>query len=160
MDKYVTSYHIMLCMWILLFKNHSLASVPPNLGRLQICGPKRNDFFLFISSMVTIQKKGLRARLDWAETAEMRICISAFFFFFSHVSGQFFYCLFTVAATVHKQQQQNLTFSTFLAQISLFMDSQISLFNNFFIKNGSHSTIHTFKNYFADKVQLQNWLQP
>ena len=26
---------------------------------------------------------------------------------------------------------------------------QITLFNNFFIKNGSHSTIYTFKNYFA-----------
>ena len=31
----------------------------------------------------------------------------------------------------------------------LFMDPQISLFSNFFIKNGSHGTIHTFKNYFA-----------
>ena len=31
----------------------------------------------------------------------------------------------------------------------LFMDPQIPLFSNFFIKNGSHSTIHTFKNYFA-----------
>ena len=29
------------------------------------------------------------------------------------------------------------------------MDPQISFFINFFIKNGSHSTIHTFKNYFA-----------
>ena len=29
------------------------------------------------------------------------------------------------------------------------MGSQIPLFNNFFIKNGSHGTIHTFKNYFA-----------
>ena len=28
-------------------------------------------------------------------------------------------------------------------------DLQISLFNNFFIKNGSHGTIHTFKNYFV-----------
>ena len=28
-------------------------------------------------------------------------------------------------------------------------DLQTSLFNNFFIKNGSHSTIHTFKNYFT-----------
>ena len=28
------------------------------------------------------------------------------------------------------------------------MDSQILLFNNFFIKNGSRDTIHTFKNYF------------
>ena len=27
--------------------------------------------------------------------------------------------------------------------------SQIPLFSNFFIKNGSHSTIYTFKNYFA-----------
>ena len=31
----------------------------------------------------------------------------------------------------------------------LFTDSQIPIFNNFFIKNGSHDTIHTFKNYFA-----------
>ena len=28
-------------------------------------------------------------------------------------------------------------------------DPQISFFINFFIKNGSHSTSHTFKNYFA-----------
>ena len=32
---------------------------------------------------------------------------------------------------------------------ALFMNPQISFFINFFIKNGSHSTIHTFKNYFA-----------
>ena len=31
----------------------------------------------------------------------------------------------------------------------LFMVPQIILFNNFFIKNGLHSTIYTFKNYFA-----------
>ena len=31
----------------------------------------------------------------------------------------------------------------------LFTDPQISLFSNFFIKNGSHGTIHTFKNYFT-----------
>ena len=29
------------------------------------------------------------------------------------------------------------------------MDPQIPLFSNFFIKNESHDTIHTFKNYFA-----------
>ena len=28
-------------------------------------------------------------------------------------------------------------------------DPQTSFFNNFLIKNGSHDTIHTFKNYFA-----------
>ena len=26
---------------------------------------------------------------------------------------------------------------------------QITLFSNFFIKNGSHNTIYTFKNYFV-----------
>ena len=29
------------------------------------------------------------------------------------------------------------------------MDPQIPLFSNFFIKNGFHDTIYTFKNYFA-----------
>ena len=37
------------------------------------------------------------ARLDWTETAEMRVCVSTFFF--PNVSGQFFYCSFTVVAT-------------------------------------------------------------
>ena len=32
---------------------------------------------------------------------------------------------------------------------ALFMDPQIPLFNYFFIKNGSHGIIHTFKNYFT-----------
>ena len=31
----------------------------------------------------------LRARLDWAETAEMPVCVSAFFFFF-HAYQAFF----------------------------------------------------------------------
>ena len=42
-----------------------------------------------------------------------------------------------------------LTFSSEQCIRALFMDPQISLFSNFFIKNGSHDTIHTFKNYFA-----------
>ena len=33
--------------------------------------------------------------------------------------------------------------------LALFMVPQITLFSNFFIKNGSHSTIYTFKNHFA-----------
>ena len=32
---------------------------------------------------------------------------------------------------------------------ALFTVPQITLFSNFFIKNGSHSIIYTFKNYFA-----------
>ena len=31
----------------------------------------------------------------------------------------------------------------------LFTVPQITLFSNFFIKNGSHNTIYTFKNYFV-----------
>ena len=42
-----------------------------------------------------------------------------------------------------------LTFSMNSARYALFTDPQISLFSNFFIKNGSHGTIHIFKNYFA-----------
>ena len=39
---------------------------------------------------------------------------------------------------------------------------QISFFINFFIKNGSHGTIHTFKNYFATvfSVFSKNKLYP
>ena len=36
-------------------------------------------------------------------------------------------------------------------------DSQISLFSNFFIKNGFHDTIHTFKNYFATVFSIFNF---
>ena len=34
----------------------------------------------------------------------------------------------------------------------LFIDPEIPLFSNFFIKNGSHGTIYTFKNYFATVI--------
>ena len=34
--------------------------ITPNLSRLQICEFKRNSFFLFITFMVSIQRKGLR----------------------------------------------------------------------------------------------------
>ena len=40
-------------------------------------------------------------------------------------------------------------FSTICESRALFTDPQISLFNNFFIKNGFHGTIYTFKNYFV-----------
>ena len=40
-------------------------------------------------------------------------------------------------------------FSQSVHTVQLFMDPQISLFSNFFIKNWSHGTIHTFKNYFV-----------
>ena len=54
---------------------------------------------------------------------------SFFFFLLSTVKANFFNC----EQCIH----------------ALFTDPQISLFINFFIKNGSHDTIHTFKNYFV-----------
>ena len=42
-----------------------------------------------------------------------------------------------------------LTFYSEQYTCALFTNPQISFFINFFIKNGSHNTIHTFKNYFA-----------
>ena len=40
---------------------------------------------------------------------------------------------------------------------ALFTDPQISLFNNFFIKNGSHDTIHTLKNYITIVFSIFNF---
>ena len=45
-----------------------------------------------------------------------------------------------------------LTFLPQTVHCVLFMDPQISLFSNFFIKNRSHDTIYTFKNYFATVI--------
>ena len=75
-----------------------------------------------------------------------------FFFLFPRVLGQilllrllFMHCAWTVAAKFDLSND----FQPINAHCALFTDPQISLFNNFFIKNGSHSTIYTFKNYFA-----------
>ena len=38
-------------------------------------------------------------------------------------------------------------------------DPQTSLFSNIFIKNGSHGTIHTFKNYFATMFSVFSFQQ-
>ena len=45
-----------------------------------------------------------------------------------------------------------LTFLPQTVHYVLFMDPQIPFFSNFFIKNGSHGTIYTFKNYFATVI--------
>ena len=75
-----------------------------------------------------------------------------FFFFFSRVFERFECCGYC-SCTVQWIVAANFDFSKFFGSITahrvLFTDSQISLFSNFFIKNGSHDTIHTFKNYFA-----------
>ena len=90
-------------------------------------------------------------RLDWAYVFT-GLHFLAFFFFFSCVSG-------SNAATVHalfiNSSCKSWLFHGKQCTRALFMDLQIPLFSNFFIKNGSHDTIHTFKNYFAQCFQFQ-----
>ena len=56
--------------------------------------------------------------------------------------SRFFFFLFVPAALFDQVNREQCI-------RALFTDPQISFFSNFFIKNGSHDTIHTFKNYFA-----------
>ena len=65
------------------------------------------------------------------------------FFFFSRVFGGM--------RLLFNEQCMNSSCKCWLFPVNgaLFMDLQISLFSNFFIKNRSYGTIHIFKNYFA-----------
>ena len=77
----------------------------------------------------------LSARLDWAFWASMFEKIT-----FPSSSSFFFFWF----------QPHYLTKSTLNnARVHYLWISQILLFSHFFIKNGSHSTIHILKNYFA-----------
>ena len=48
-------------------------------------------------------------------------------------------------------------FSATCGSHALFTDPQISLFSIFFIKNGFHGTIYTFKNYFTTVFSIFNF---
>ena len=90
----------------------------------------------------------LCARLDWAfaTSAFVIFMFRSFFFFFSMQFGVtwllFIHCSL-------KSNHQCWLFHSEQCICALFMDPQNPLFSNFFITNGSHNTIHTFKNYFA-----------
>ena len=51
------------------------------------------------------------------------------------------------AWTVAKNFDFSAIFSPLVGLMNSARDPQTSLFNNFFIKNRSHDTIHTFKNF-------------
>ena len=91
----------------------------------------------------------LSARLDWVEAASA-FAASCFILFFSF----FFSCISGVMRLLFMHCSLNSSHKCWLFHgeqciCALFTDPQISLFSNFFIKNESHGTIHTFKNYFA-----------
>ena len=77
-----------------------------------------------------IFKKWLRCSLD------SHFAFSSFFFFFKSQLLTFLQC------TVHISATQ-------VGPVHYSRDPQTSLLSNFFIKNGSHGTIYTFKNYFT-----------
>ena len=85
----------------------------------------------------------------WESRLRLRLRFSVFFFFcFTHLWDLrllFMHCAWTVTAKF----DFSYLFQPINAHRALFMNPQISLFSNFFIKNESHGTIHTFKNYFA-----------
>ena len=66
----------------------------------------------------------------------LRLALARFLFFF-------FFSFFFFSTAVIDISPMNST------PVYCSRDPQISLFSNFFIKNGSHGTIHIFKNYFA-----------
>ena len=94
--------------------------------------------------------KLFRMRLDSRFLRFLRFQFAAFSFFF------FFTRFLPLAATVHVRYMNSSRniWPVFREQYIrvLFTDPQILFFINFFIKNGSHGTIYTFKNYFATVI--------
>ena len=110
-------------------------------------GKKKKELFVRNSRIGWYVEFKYPFGLGWScvYICEFTFC-SFFFFFFSCVSE-------SNAATVHalfmNSSHKGWLFNSEKCIRALFTDPQISLFNNFFIKNGFHGTIHTFKNYFA-----------
>ena len=91
-------------------------------------------------------KKIISIRLDWASAFTSLHFLAFFSFLFSRVSN-------SNAATIHalfmNNSRKGWLFHGEQCTHALFTGPQIPLFNNFFIKYGSHGNIHTFKNYFT-----------
>ena len=85
--------------------------------------------------------------IRWIRFPLLRFSFSFFFFGTRNWRQRllFMYCAWTVGENF----DFSAIFSTLVDLVHCSLDSQISLFSNFFIKNGSHGTIHLFKNYFV-----------
>ena len=106
-------------------------------------------------------KQILRCGLDWAYLC-LRFILSHFFLFFFLPEVGFTWGTDLPVGPVHSARDPlALWTSTHWFEMTLFVDPmhcsrdpQISFFTQTLIKNGSHSTIHTFKNYFATIFSL------
>ena len=121
----------------------------------------RVNFTMFMSFIIyKVLVCTLGARLVWTFYCVQRLhfghgthaTVNASFFLFSF----FFFFVFTrfrVMRLLFMHYCMNSNRKCWLSTVNsdswLFTDPQIPLFNNFFIKNGSHGNIHTFKKYFA-----------
>ena len=90
------------------------------------------------SAIFTV-RTGKAYKVEFGSTFRVHVC--TFFFFFFFFFAVVIFDQFSGEQCIHE----------------LFMDPQISLFSNFFIKNGSHSIIHTFKNYFVTVFTVFNF---
>ena len=79
----------------------------------------------------------------------LRFGVWCFSFFWARICETYGYCSCTVQWTIVAKFDFSYSFQPISTYCALFTDLQISLFNNFFIKNESHGTIYTFKSYFA-----------
>ena len=82
---------------------------------------------------------------DWKH---LRLHFFIFFFFFFTRFRAVMAIVYTLFMNSSHKVWLAKQFSANSAHRVLFTDPQISFFNNFFIKNESYGTIHTFKNYF------------
>ena len=105
----------------------------------------------------TSNKKILSVCLSW----RLLRCVSVstfslffFFFFFTcfppHKRLLFMYCTWTVTATFDQ-------FYVNSASMHCSRSHKFHFLSIFFIKNGSHGTIYTFKNYFATVISAINF---
>ena len=83
-----------------------------------------------VTHLIIDKLLGLSIRLDLC--LQIHVCVSFLFYFFLFFIPAACFDFLAVSASMHCSQV-----------------TQTLLFNNFFFKNGSHNTIHTFKNYFA-----------
>ena len=111
-----------------------------------------NDWYLvwFSSAYTSRKEKDLRLCLDSVEKPSvLRLAFFFFFFFFFTRLRNLLLLFMHYTWTVVTKLDFSLSSQPIRTYHALFTNPQISLFNNFFIKNGSHDTIHAFKNYFV-----------
>ena len=103
---------------------------------------------MYFASFGYLMQRKIQVRLHLGTTFVSAFMFFCFFFFFTRLWDLrllFMHCVWTVVTKF----DFSFIFQPINAHHALFMDPQISLFSNFFIKNGSHCIIYTFKNYFV-----------